>query len=111
MSVRENPCGAVPDDTNVEELRLPSLRDDPSQTHGGVAMLTSPQRLPTDRVLAARASAAALAASAVRVGYVAAAVARAGGHKGYSRHPQAVQLGTGQSSSSRDGCVATAAVR
>lgn len=77
--------------------------------------LSSPQRLTADRVLAARASAAALAASAVRVGYVAAAVARAGGHSGHSRHPPTVQLGSGQSSSSRDGLpshgVATAAVR
>lgn len=44
--------------------------------------MTSPQRLPADRLLAARASAAAMAGSAIRVGYVAAALARAGKHSG-----------------------------
>lgn len=49
-----------------------------SDTVEVATMLTSPQRLSPDRLLAARASAAKFAASAVRVGYVAAALARAG---------------------------------
>jgi len=55
-------------------------------------MFSSPQRLSADRVLAARAAAAGMAASAVRIGYVAAAHAR--------RHPTVAQLGLGSASSS-----------
>lgn len=70
-------------------------------------MLTSPQHLPADRVLAARAAASRMSLSMVRVGYVAAALARAGNHGG---HPGGAASG-GMSSSSGNAGVAAAAVR
>merc|ERR1719456_2091639 len=81
---------------SVVDSCLPGLNNDAGQIYGGTAMLTSPQRLPADRVQAARAAAAALAASSVRVGYVAAALARAGTSGGYPRRT----LSGGTSSSS-----------
>merc|ERR1719491_1174320 len=83
-----------------------------SSTGGpGGSMLTSPQRLPAERLQAARAAAAAMASSSVRCGYFAAALARAGNRGGY---PQSAAV-TGVGSSAGDGIqhhgVAAAAVR
>jgi len=74
-------------------------------------MLTSPQRLPADRVQAARAAAAALSFSAVRVGYVAAAMARAGNHGGYPQGPRSGGVSSSSCTSPANHSVAAAAVR
>jgi len=98
----EDSCNALhagADDAMVTPRRVPRA-----------VVLTSPQQLPADRVLAARAAAAALSSSCVRVGYLAAALARAGGQSGYPHRPA-----SGGSSSTCGGLpkysVAAAAVR
>merc|ERR1719440_1194723 len=106
----EEPCKAEQVCADVSRTALPGSLDGSERTTGA-AVLTPPKCLPADRVQAARASAAALAASAVRVGYVAAALARAGNRHGYPQAASSLGTSTHTSTDHRNYGVAAAAVR
>lgn len=74
-------------------------------------MLTSPQKLPAERLQAARAAAAAMASSSVRCGYFAAALARAGNRGGYPQSAAATGAGSSMGDAVQHHGVAAAAVR